>query len=191
MKRRKRTLTRSLWEGLEGLHGPQLRLKLLERMASSEDAQQRFWKPAKIENESDCWIYNQRSKGRYSVFSMISPDRYRSVGIGAHRVSYFLTHGTIPKRAFVCHRCDNPKCVNPNHLFLGDKYSNMLDRDSKNRQAKGEQIGLHKLTEEQVIWARKRYADGGINYTEIGKILKVDYTTISRAVNRNTWKHVK
>lgn len=190
MKPSKRIHTRSLWEGLEELRGHALKLKLLERMAVSEVALKRFWKRVKVNGEDECWEFNSESRSRYGNYSFVAPKRKRFTGIGAHRVSYFLFHKSLPEEAFICHRCDNKKCVNPKHLFLGDKYLNMIDRDNKNRQAKGESITLHKLTESEVVWARKRYAAGGITYTEIGKTLKVTYNAISRAVNRYSWKHV-
>ncbi|MAD95788.1 MAG: hypothetical protein CMB99_00530 [Flavobacteriaceae bacterium] len=78
-------------------------------------------------------------------------------GIGrkyyAHRVSWEWHNGAIPQGLFVCHRCDNPKCVNPKHLFLGNHKDNMEDMASKGRH-----FGARRLTDEQVIEIRERFA---------------------------------
>jgi hypothetical protein len=61
----------------------------------------------------------------------------------AHRVSYLIWVGEIPPNLYVCHRCDNPACINPNHLFLGSHEENMQDMKKKNRACKGEKSHLH------------------------------------------------
>lgn len=62
----------------------------------------------------------------------------------AHRVAYILRSGPIADGLCVLHRCDNPCCVNPKHLFVGTKTDNALDRDRKNRQAKGDRHGMRR-----------------------------------------------
>jgi hypothetical protein len=75
----------------------------------------------------------------------------------AHRVSYRLRVGPIPPGVFVCHRCDNPPCVNPDHLFLGTPGDNVRDMLSKGREARGFDLPHTRLTETQVREIRARY----------------------------------
>lgn len=76
-----------------------------------------------------------------------------------HRISYELACGEIPPGMCVCHRCDNPRCINPEHLFLGTDMDNMADRDAKGRQASGDRNGNAKLTWQQVEAIRREYRE--------------------------------
>jgi len=100
----------------------------------------------------------------------------------AHRWAWTQAHGPIPPGMLVCHRCDNPPCVNVDHLFLGTNADNTADRDTKGRgrwhnPARGEQQGSHKLTQAQVEAIRSDSrsqrviaADYGVNQSTISKI---------------------
>ncbi len=96
----------------------------------------RFW--SKVRQSGGCWIWTAGlSKSGYGKFA---PSHRQTVG--AHRVSYELFNGEIPDGMCVLHRCDNPPCVNPHHLFLGTQVDNVADRNSKNRQARGPNLSL-------------------------------------------------
>jgi len=86
-----------------------------------------FWKQVKITKDPDkCWEW-KGSVGNHGYGLMILKRRGKKKMITAHRFSYQLTYGKIPKKAFVCHRCDNKTCVNPRHLELGNRSKNVSD----------------------------------------------------------------
>lgn len=90
---------------------------------------ERFW--AKVEKTDGCWLWRGRRESRgYGHFTVSASRR-----VGAHRFAWELTHGPVPAGMSVCHRCDNPPCVNPAHLFLGTTDDNMQDRKKKGRYA--------------------------------------------------------
>jgi hypothetical protein len=108
----------------------------------------------------------------------------------AHRFAYELANGPIPNGLHVCHRCDNPGCVNHEHLFLGTRSENMADMRSKGRQCRGEAKYSSVLTEDDVREIRRRYADGGVFYKELAAAFGVSPPLICRIVNRKKWAHV-
>jgi len=109
----------------------------------------------------------------------------------AHRIAWELkNNGPVPDGKCVLHECDNPLCVNPDHLFDGTHADNMLDMVEKDRQPRGEQHGGHKLTEEDVRQTRRWYDAGGMTPKEIAKTLGVSYWTIYDVLRGVTWKHV-
>jgi hypothetical protein len=88
----------------------------------------RFW--SKVDRSGVCWVWrNHRKRGGYGQFTVTKGD-FRH----AHIVSYALTKGPVPPGMQVCHHCDNPPCVRPDHLFLGTASANALDMFSKGRQ---------------------------------------------------------
>lgn len=137
-----------------------------------------------IKQPNGCWEW-QRAKNKYG-YGIIN------VGNGkdklAHRLSYELFKGgNIPPKMHVCHSCDNRKCVNPDHLWLGTNKDNMEDKADKGR-VKGSKNPYSKLTEQQVLEIRQLI--GTMNQKQIGKIYNVTQTTISEIKNRKIWNHV-
>lgn len=109
----------------------------------------------------------------------------------AHRVSFTLHVKEIPIGMDVCHTCDNPSCVNPNHLFLGTHKDNMQDKVRKGRhrygiptrKAVGESHGMAKLTKDQVELIKNELG----TYTDIAKKYSVSRYCISRIINGKNW----
>ncbi len=106
----------------------------------------------------------------------------------AHRLSWELHFGPIAEDMFVCHHCDNPACVRPDHLFLGTPRENSLDAAGKGRMACGERVGSATLTEQQVIEIRRRAKIE--RQSVLAREFGVTQTAIMFIVNRRTWKHV-
>jgi hypothetical protein len=113
----------------------------------------------------------------------------------AHRVVYRLVIGPIPEGegyhgTCVCHKCDNPRCVNPAHLFLGSNADNMHDKKAKGRALKGESIGNSKLTADQVREIRRLRAEG-LTQQAIANRFGVDRPQVSKIVNGKQWAHLQ
>ena len=128
------------------------------------------------------WIAAKHPKG-YGNFSL------GGRVMKAHRVAYQLYVGEIPEGLCVCHRCDNPSCVNPSHLFLGTNADNTHDRDNKGRGSYGENRPNAKLTDNKVSEIRARW-QGGVSMTNLGKEYGVARQTISNIVHRRKWMRV-
>ena len=133
-----------------------------------------------------CWEWqaykDRQGYGRFSI---------RRVARLAHRISYELYVGKIPDGLCCLHRCDNPACVRPDHLFLGTQDENVYDRDVKGRGPIGEKHGSAKLTEEQVMDIRAMYGKGKTTQTKIAEMFGVDQHTISSIVLLKTWAHLR
>jgi hypothetical protein len=129
--------------------------------------------------------------------------------VRASRVSFFLKNGPIPDDGSyhglcVCHKCDNPSCVNPEHLFLGTIDDDHKDRNQKGRQSKGkkhaksckfsirrgEENSKSKLTKDQVLTIRSMYSPRENSGLELGRQFGVSSTAIYNVVKRRVWKHV-
>lgn len=104
----------------------------------------------------------------------------------AHRVAYKLAFGDIPEGLLVCHKCDTPSCINPNHLFIGTSQDNINDRTVKNRGIKGSTVGVSKLKESDIQMIR---ADTRTQQA-IANDYNVSQAVISSIILRKTWKHI-
>ena len=111
---------------------------------------------SKIDQAGSCWLWDAACGNHgYGVLN-----RNNKV-ISAHRLSYELYYGLIPKGKHVLHTCDVRPCVNPDHLFLGSNSDNVADKVAKERHAFGEASVISKLTNAQVMSIRQKYAQGG------------------------------
>ena len=150
----------------------------------------RFWKKVNRAGPDDCWEWNAGKIGPgYGIF-FVSPDRPR---VGAHVYSYELNIGRIPRGKCVLHECDNRGCVNPNHLFLGTKLDNMIDKIKKGRSnnIKGSQFPNAKITEDDVVEMRRLFNIGELNTVELGLKYGISSANVGLIVKYKAWKHVK
>lgn len=145
----------------------------------------RFHAKLRLEAETGCvlWLGKRDRKG-YGRLKRGGKRRQ----VFAHRVAYELANGPIPHGMCVLHRCDNPSCVNPVHLFLGTVTDNDADKLAKGRQAKGETLS-DKLTNRKVGEIRQRYAVGDITQQALADAYGVSQTLIGMIVRRAIWKH--
>lgn len=130
-----------------------------------------------------------REPGRYGL--MWVGDKARARGV--HRVCWQIHNGAIPEGLFVCHRCDNPICVNPAHLFLGSASDNMRDMSAKGRgkanRQNGEANHAAKLREADVIAIRQMAARGD-RIVDIADRYGVSRRAIGMVVSGRNWAHV-
>lgn len=148
-----------------------------------------FW--AKVNKTEACWLWTAAQLSRYGVFSVRTPNGTKTVR--AHRYAYELAYGSIPDGLLVCHRCDTPLCVRPDHLFLGTQSDNVKDMHSKGRggeaDVKGERNGQAKVTAEDVRQIRTRFA-AGESPTAIAREYGLTPPSVYDIAKRRSWKHV-
>lgn len=113
---------------------------------------------------------------------------FRKKNFLAHRMVFILNFGEIPDDFHVCHKCDERRCINPDHFFLGKNIDNVKDKVSKNRQAKGVKNGRAKLTLDQVQIIKELYKDG-LTQNQIANYFKVSQWTISAILNKKKWNY--
>jgi len=150
--------------------------------APKPTSEERFW--AKVDRSGDCWVWiagtTEWGYGRFRMDGRLYL---------AHRVAYMFLVGPVPDGMGVLHRCDNPPCCNPAHLFLGTDADNSHDCIEKGRNARGERGGKAKLSELDVQDLRQLYASG-MSFQRLAPLYGVSVRTVRAVVNRETWKHV-
>lgn len=157
-------------------------LKVRYLLGTGNTPEARFW--SRVDRSGTCWLWKGSTAN----------DGYGSVTWNGRlyrcsHVAIFLTHGQWPAR-FVLHKCDNPPCVNPEHLYEGGHVENSQDKVSRGRQSRGEKHGNSKLTEMQVVEIKKLIA-ARATQTEIARRFGVDQSAISLIATGKMWQHVK
>lgn len=130
-------------------------------------------------DDNNCWNWDL-GKDKYGYGYMYI--KYYQRTIATHRVSYAMFNSFLPKNKLVCHHCDNPSCINPDHLFIGTTTDNIRDAQIKGHMAK-------KLEKDDVREIVKRLKNGESNY-KIANDYPVNYKTIDNIKRGNLWEHI-
>lgn len=160
----------------------------------------RFWAMAR--KGPGCWEWTgARKRTGYGHFGLKGRTQI------AHRISWRMHHGEIPDDLCVLHRCDNPPCVNPEHLWLGTQADNVRDMETKGRKRaasgnrngsrlhpesrpRGVAVAISRMTADSVREARQRYTLGGETIAGLSRSFGVGETTIRNIVKNRTWRHI-
>lgn len=135
-----------------------------------------------------CWEHQSSRRagyGRMRICHNVAPRL-----VAAHRLAVAISGRVVPDGMEVCHRCDNPACVRPDHLFVGTHKENFADMRSKQRQALHERNGQAILTKELVCEARRRCRSGE-SQTSVARSLGVGYSVIHQAVIGKSWQSLE
>jgi hypothetical protein len=160
----------------------------------------RFNSKIKANPDTKCWEWcGTLANTGYGYFRLNGKNKY------AHRVAYELYVGMIPSGLFVCHKCDNKRCVNPSHLFLGTPKENTHDSIKKGRWPTGKQSGSYtkpekrrrgeshgqaKLSSSIVLEIRALYNDGGLSQRTLAAKYDLSQSQIGRILRRESWAHI-
>lgn len=151
----------------------------------------RFWSKVGKKDIEECWEWigglDKDGYGRFKVRSGIRT-------LKSHRLAYYLSNNKKQNSLLVCHKCDNPKCCNPNHLFIGTQKDNRIDCVKKGRMVQnckhGEESDKSKLTADQVKDIIEEYYSGNASQIVLSKKYGVTATNIGAIVTNKIWKHL-
>lgn len=157
--------------------------------AYEKELQERLKNNVKKITKNGCWLWGRacdtNGYGRMSMYGELA---------AAHRVSYLVFIGNIPRGMYVCHKCDVRNCINPDHLFIGTAKENTLDCLNKGRSgavSNGERHFNSKLTEKSVIEILELCSLKKLNQHEIAALYNVNHATISAIHTGAKWKYLQ
>ena len=159
-----------------------------------------FW--SRVNKTQTCWLW---TGARWLDQMRYARIKFNGQDMKAHRVSWIMENGEIPEGLCVCHHCDNPICVRPEHLFLATNAENQYDCNLKGRRARGERHGSRshqglcrgtlnpsaKLTENEVRQIRAVFAQYNIRKSDLGAIYGVTGAQVGHILSGKTWKHLR
>jgi hypothetical protein len=159
---------------------------------SESEFADRFW--LKVDKSGECWNWTASKRGNgppWRSYGQVWRRKNKRLEL-AHRVAWELKFGDIPDGACVCHKCDNPLCCNPDHLWIGTIADNNIDRHEKGRDAdsRGEKNGRAKLSNDDVIKIRFYHRLGKASKAGLARAFGVSEFAIYRAVTSKGWSHV-
>lgn len=150
----------------------------------------RFWRH--VLKTDTCWLWQgQRDHEGYGLIWMRRETTGKQGGFLAHRVSWMVNVGPLDASVCVLHRCDNPACVNPDHLFLGSQVDNIRDMTAKGRVACGSRKSCARLTEAGVRAIRALAAAGPVDHHALAAAYGCHERTIRAVLNGESWRQVK
>ena len=139
---------------------------------------QRF--ESKIYKTDSCWLWTGANDGRFGYGSF----KVSGKTIKAHRFAWILEHGSIPSGMCILHKCDVPQCVNVNHLYVGTKKDNTIDRELRGRHPKT------KVSVGDVIAIRSWHKSGNVMMKDIAHYYNVSPATITYILNGRTHGYI-
>lgn len=144
---------------------------------------ERFWSRVKVGNRNQCWPWlgGLNVDGYGSVQALGKPDK-------SHRVAWFLRHGAWP--TYICHKCNNRKCCNPDHMYEGNPATNGRDRAEKYRAMRGEKQHMAAMTDEEAARIRAEYREGGISIPRLAEKYGKSGDSIRRLCAGITYTHL-
>lgn len=156
------------------------------------DLGKRFWSSIDYPHGKDgCWEFRKVTKRGYGRH-YIGKEGVVAKEFGAHRLSYFHHNKGADQSLLVCHKCDNRRCVNPTHLFLGTCRDNVQDMLAKGRTnwRRGQEHASSKYTPAQILEMRRLHATG-LGYTKIARKVGASKTVVARVMQGKTWTHIQ
>lgn len=154
--------------------------------------EERLKSMATVNPKSGCWEWQGYKRNGYGRTIIGSRKDGTRKFVAAHRIAYEVWNGEIPEGYEVCHKCDNPSCINPDHLFVGTRQDNIDDRERKGRNVVklGEEQARSKLTKKTVKDARWERAYKGTPFQQLADRYGVSKKTMQNAIKGVTWRCV-